>query len=173
MFPGVLLGGLSEFYGGWTDTIIQHVIEILRSIPTIPLWVGLAVAVRRDWSIIKVYFAITIIISLIGLTALARAVRGRVLALREEDLETAADLAGASQMRIIFRHMVPLFLGHIIAATTLARPAIIIRETSLSFFGRGLRPPAIKLGCDVATSRGHYVLASDSGASSNYHCTRL
>ncbi len=146
LFLGVLLGGISGFYGGWADTIIQRVIEILRSIPTIPLWMGLAAAVPRDWSILKVYFAITIIISLIGWTTLAREVRGRFLSLREEDFVTAADLAGASQMRIIFRHMVPSFMSHIIAATTLALPAIIISETSLSFLGLGLRPPAISWG---------------------------
>ena len=146
LFLGVLLGGLSGFYGGWIDTIIQRVIEILRSIPTIPLWMGIAAAVPRDWSIIKVYFAITIIISLIGWTTLAREVRGRFLSLREEDFVTAAEIAGASQLRIIFRHMVPSFLSHIIAATTLAFPAIIIAETSLSFLGLGLRPPAISWG---------------------------
>ena len=146
LFLGVLLGGLSGFYGGWVDTIIQRVIEILRSIPTIPLWMGIAVAVPTDWSIIKVYFAITIIIALIGWTTLAREVRGRFLSLREEDFVTAAEIAGASQMRIIFRHMVPSFISHIIAATTLALPAIIISETSLSFLGLGLRPPAISWG---------------------------
>ncbi len=146
LFLGVLLGGLSGFYGGWVDTLIQRVIEILRSIPTIPLWMGIAAAVPRDWSIIKVYFAITIIISLIGWTTLAREVRGRFLSLREEDFVTAAEIAGASRTRIIFRHMVPSFTSHIIAATTLSLPAIIISETSLSFLGLGLRPPAISWG---------------------------
>ena len=146
LFLGVLLGGISGFYGGWVDVVIQRVIEILRSIPTIPLWMGIAASVPRDWSIIKVYFAITIIIAIIGWTELARVVRGRFLSLREEDFVTAAELAGASQMRIIFRHMVPSFLSHIIAATTLAFPAIIIAETSLSFLGLGLRPPAISWG---------------------------
>ena len=128
------------------DTVIQRVIEILRSIPTIPLWMGLAAAMPHDWPILQVYFAITIIISLIGWTELARVVRGRFLSLREEDFVMAAELAGASQTRIIFRHMVPLFLSHIIAATTLALPAMIISETSLSFLGLGLRPPAISWG---------------------------
>ena len=146
LFLGVLLGGISGFYGGWIDTFIQRFIELLRSIPTIPLWMGLAAAVPRDWSVIKMYFAITIIISLIGWTELARVVRGRFLSLREEDFVTAAELAGASQMRIIFRHMVPSFMSHIIAATTLALPAIIIAETSLSFLGLGMRPPAISWG---------------------------
>ncbi|HEY7712519.1 MAG TPA: ABC transporter permease, partial [Candidatus Entotheonella sp.] len=143
---GVLLGGISGFYGGWVDTLIQRVIELLRSIPTIPLWMGLAAAVPKDWSVTKMYFAITIIISLIGWTELARVVRGRFLALREEDFVMAAELAGASRMRIILRHMVPSFMSHIIAATTLALPAIIIAETSLSFLGLGMRPPAISWG---------------------------
>ena len=126
--------------------MIQRVIEILRSIPTIPLWMGLAAAVPQDWDVLQVYFAITIIISLIGWTELARVVRGRFLSLREEDFVMAAELAGCSRPRIIFVHMVPLFLSHIIAATTLALPAMIISETSLSFLGLGLRPPAISLG---------------------------
>ena len=146
IFLGVLLGGISGYYGGWIDNIIQRTIEVLRSIPPIPLWMGLAAAVPQDWSIIKIYFAITIIISLIGWTTLAREVRGRFLSLREEDFVIAAALAGASQLRIIFRHMVPSFMSHIIAATTLALPAIIISETSLSFLGLGLRAPAISWG---------------------------
>ncbi len=146
LFLGVLLGGLSGFYGGIVDTVIQRIIEILRSIPTIPLWMGLAAAMPQDWDITRVYFAITIIISLIGWTELARVVRGRFLSLREEDFVMAAELAGCSQLRIIFRHMVPSFLSHIIAATTLALPAMIISETSLSFLGLGLRPPAISWG---------------------------
>lgn len=143
---GVLLGGLSGLYGGWPDTVIQRLIEILRSVPTIPLWMGLAAAVPNEWGVNEVYFAITLIISLIGWTELARVVRGRFLSLREEDFVLAAELAGASQLRIIFRHMVPSFLSHIIAATTLALPAMIISETALSFLGLGLRPPAISWG---------------------------
>jgi peptide/nickel transport system permease protein len=143
---GVFLGGLSGLYGGLVDTAIQRVIEILRSIPTIPLWMGLAAALPSSWSTVQVYLAITVIISLIGWTELARVVRGRFLSLREEDFVTAAELAGASQMRIIFRHMVPSFLSHIIAAVSLALPAMIISETTLSFLGLGLRPPAISWG---------------------------
>jgi peptide/nickel transport system permease protein len=130
---GVILGGISGFYGGIVDTVI-------------PLWMGLAAAMPKTWSITQVYFTITIIISLIGWTELARVVRGRFLSLREEDFVTAADLVGARQSRIIFVHMVPLFLSHIIAATTLALPAMIISETALSFLGLGLRPPAISWG---------------------------
>jgi peptide/nickel transport system permease protein len=143
---GVILGGISGYYGGMVDTVIQRVIEILRSVPTIPLWMGLAAAMPKTWTITQVYFTITIIISLIGWTELARVVRGRFLSLRQEDFVTAADLVGAKQSRIIFVHMVPLFLSHIIAATTLALPAMVISETALSFLGLGLRPPAISWG---------------------------
>jgi peptide/nickel transport system permease protein len=143
---GVLLGGISGYFGGLADTIVQRVIEILRSIPTIPLWMGLAAAVPKEWDMISVFFIMTIILALFSWTELARVVRGRFLSLREEDFVTAAELVGCSRMRIIFRHMVPSFLSHIIAATTLALPAIIIFETSLSFLGLGLRPPAISWG---------------------------
>jgi peptide/nickel transport system permease protein len=143
---GVVMGGISGYYGGVVDTVIQRMIEIVRSIPTIPLWLGLAAAMPRDWSVQQVYFAITIIISLIGWTELARVVRGRFLQLRHEDFVTAARLVGARPRRIIFTHMVPLFASHIIAATTLALPAMIIAETSLSFLGLGLREPAISWG---------------------------
>ncbi|MHA1566259.1 MAG: ABC transporter permease, partial [Alphaproteobacteria bacterium] len=119
---GVFLGGLSGYYGGAIDVAIQRLIEVLRSIPTIPLWMGLAAALPRQWSVVQVYIAITVIISLIGWTELARVVRGRFLALREEDFVTAAELVGASQLRIIMRHMVPSFLSHIIAAVSLALP---------------------------------------------------
>lgn len=146
LFLGILLGGISGLAGGWVDVLIQRIIEVIRSIPTIPLWMGLAAALPREWSVVQIYFAITIIISLIGWTDLARVVRGRFLSLREEDFVMAAELAGAGQLRIIFRHMVPSFLSHIIAALTLALPAMIISETALSFLGLGLRPPAISWG---------------------------
>lgn len=143
---GILLGGISGFYGGTVDTFIQRLIEVVRSVPTIPLWMGVAAAVPSNWNVTQVYFSITLIISLIGWTELARVVRGRFLSLREEDFVMAAEFAGCSQLRIIFRHMVPSFMSHIIAATTLAIPTMIISETSLSFLGLGLRPPAISWG---------------------------
>ncbi|MBX3011486.1 MAG: ABC transporter permease [Caldilineaceae bacterium] len=146
LFLGILLGGVSGLYGGMVDNVIQRFIEIVRSIPTIPLWMGLAAAMPPTWPVTRVYFFITIIISLIGWTVMARVVRGRFLSLRTEDFVTAAELAGAGQLRIIFRHMVPSFLSHIIAAATLAIPAMIISETSLSFLGLGLRPPAVSWG---------------------------
>ena len=146
LFLGVLFGGLSGYAGGVVDGAIQRFIEFLRSIPTIPLWIALSVALPRDWSILRIYFAITVIISLIGWTTLAREVRGRFLSMREEDFVVAARLYGSSQLRVIFRHMMPSFISHIIATTTLAIPAIIIAETSLSFLGVGMRQPAISWG---------------------------
>ncbi len=156
---GVLLGGISGFYGGGIDTVIQRVIEILRSIPTIPLWLGLAAALPNTWTVVQVYFAITLIISLIGWTELARVVRGRFLSLREEEFVMAAELAGSSRARIILSHMVPSFLSHIIAATTLALPAMIISETSLSFLGLGLRPPAVSWGVLLQQAQNVQALA--------------
>lgn len=146
VFLGVLLGGISGYRGGVADLLIQRLIEFLRAMPTIPLWLALAASVPSSWSQIQLFFAITIIISLIGWTRLAREVRGRFLAMREEDFVVAARLYGSSQLRIIFRHMLPSFASHIIATTTLAVPAIIIAETALSFLGIGLRQPTISWG---------------------------
>ncbi|MGI6725713.1 MAG: ABC transporter permease [Christensenellales bacterium] len=146
LFLGVFLGGFSGYYGGRFDTVMQRVIEVLRSIPAIPLWMALAAAVPKSWSIMQTYFAITIILSLIGWTGLARVVRGRFLALKTEDFVTVAKLNGCSESRIVFKHMVPSFLSHIIAQTTLSIPRMIISETSLSFLGLGLRAPAISWG---------------------------
>jgi peptide/nickel transport system permease protein len=143
---GVLLGGISGYYGGAVDNAIQRVIEFLRSIPTIPLWMGLAAALPMNWPPLRIYFGITVIISLIGWTGLARVVRGRFLAMREEEFVMAAELDGASEMRVILRYMVPSFVSHIIASTTLAIPAMILSETSLSFLGLGLRPPVVSWG---------------------------
>ncbi|RME44419.1 MAG: ABC transporter permease [Chloroflexi bacterium] len=146
IFLGILMGGISGYFGGITDLVIQRLIEILQSLPPIPIWMALTAALPRDWSVERVYFAITVILSLIGWTTLAREVRGRFLSLREEDFVIAAKLSGCSQPRIIFRHMLPTFTSHIIAASTLAIPVMIINETFLSFLGLGLRPPAISWG---------------------------
>lgn len=143
---GVLIGGLSGFYGGVVDVLIQRIIEFIRSIPTIPLWMALSAAVPKEWSALRMYFAITVILSLVGWTGMARVVRGRFLSLREEDFVMSAKLAGAGEMRIIVRHMVPSFLSHIIASLTLSIPGMILAETSLSFLGLGLRPPVISWG---------------------------
>ena len=143
---GIVLGGMSGYYGGWIDNLIQRIIEFLRSIPTIPLWMGLAAAIPVSVGPIEVYFWITVILSLVGWTGLARVVRGRFLALKSEDFVTAARLDGVSEIRIILRHMVPSFMSHIIASITLAIPAMILAETSLSFLGIGLRPPVVSWG---------------------------
>src|SRR5690349_1425483 len=143
---GVVLGGLSGLVGGWVDNVIQRTIEILRSIPDIPLWMALAVAVPPKWDPVYVFFGITIILSLLRWTDMARVVRGRFLSLREEDFITAAELDGVPRFRIITRHMIPSFMSHIIASATLAIPGMILGETALSFLSLGLRPPVVSWG---------------------------
>lgn len=143
---GTLFGGVSGYYGGWVDMIVQRMIEFIRSIPRIPLYMAIAAAIPPKWPIEYTYFAITMIVAIIGWTGLARVVRGRFLSLRDEDFVLAARLAGASQKRIMFRHMLPSFTSHIIASLTLAIPGTILAETGLSFLGLGLREPAISWG---------------------------
>lgn len=143
---GIMLGGISGYYGGAIDGAIQRTIEFIISIPTIPLWMGLAAAIPPDLEPLTVYFIITVIISLIGWTGLAREVRGRFLSLKSEDFVAAARIDGTSEMKIIVKHLVPAFASHIIASVTLAIPAMIIAETSLSFLGIGLRPPVVSWG---------------------------
>jgi peptide/nickel transport system permease protein len=143
---GTLLGGISGYFGGVIDMLIQRSIEMIRSIPTIPLWMGFAAAVPLSWDPLAVYFAITLILSLVGWTDIARIVRGRFLSLREEDFVTAAMLDGASRLRIIVVHMLPSMVSYIIAATTLAIPVMILSETALSFIGLGLQPPLVSWG---------------------------
>jgi peptide/nickel transport system permease protein len=143
---GVILGGISGYYGGVADLVIQRVIEFIRSMPTIPLWLALSAALPATWPPLYVYFGITVILSLLNWTRLAREVRGRFSQLRNEDFVMAARFAGAGERRIIFRHMVPSFTSHIIAIATLAIPGMILGETSLSFLGLGLRSPVISWG---------------------------
>ena len=143
---GILIGGFSGYYGGVFDTVAQRLIEFLRSVPRIPLWMALSAAVPPFWSPIKIYFGITIVLSVIGWTGMARVVRSKFLALREEDFVMAARLAGSGEFRIVTRHMVPSFLSHIIASVTLSIPGMILGETSLSFLGVGLRPPVVSWG---------------------------
>jgi peptide/nickel transport system permease protein len=143
---GIVLGGISGYFGGLADMVIQRLIELLQSIPAIPIWLALTAALPRSWSVEQTYIAITVILALIGWTTLGREVRGRFLSLREEDFVVAAKLSGCSQMRIVFRHMLPSMSSHIIAAMTLAIPVMIINETFLSFLGLGMRPPAISWG---------------------------
>ncbi|HIZ34312.1 MAG TPA: ABC transporter permease [Candidatus Ruania gallistercoris] len=143
---GVILGGISGYYGGKPDTLIQRLIEFLMSIPTMPLWLALSAAIPATWGPLGRYFAITAILSVIGWTGMAREVRGKFLSLREEDFITAALLDGCSRPRIIFRHMVPSFSSHLIASLTMSVPGMILGETALSFLGLGLQSPAVSWG---------------------------
>lgn len=160
LFFGIIIGGFAGYYGGIFDSAVMRVIEFIRSMPTIPLWLGLAAALPKDWSALQTYFAITIILSLIGWTELARVVRGRFLSLRTEDFVTAAQLDGASDWRIITRHMVPSFTSHIIAAATLAIPGMILAETALSFLGLGLQPPIVSWGTLLQEAQNIRTLAT-------------
>ena len=143
---GCILGGISGFFGGSVDLVIQRFIEFIISVPTIPLWMALSAAVPPRWSSIKVYFSITVILSLIGWAGLARVVRGKLLELREYDFAMAAKIAGASDMRIIYDHLLPNFMSYLIVHLTLAIPVMILAETALSFLELGIRPPAVSWG---------------------------
>lgn len=143
---GALIGGFSGYYGGAFDTFTQRIIEFIISIPTIPLWLALSAAIPVSWSALQVYFAISIILSLESWTGMARVVRGKLLQIREEDFVLDAQLAGASDWRIVIVHMLPAFASYLIVQLTLAVPAMIIGETALSFLGLGLRPPVISWG---------------------------
>lgn len=143
---GIVLGGIAGYYGGWVDNLIQRAIELIRSLPELPLWMALSAALPVTWSPILVYFGITIILGLLDWPGLARAVRSKLLALREEDFAVAAQLMGASPSRIIARHLLPSFASHLIASATLSIPTMILGETALSFLGLGLRPPITSWG---------------------------
>jgi peptide/nickel transport system permease protein len=143
---GVILGGISGYMGGLVDTIIQRLIDLLLCIPTLPLWMALAAALPRNWDPLFVYFGMIFIMSLIGWTGLARVVRGKILSIREEDFTTAARLCGATDARIIFRHMLPSFASYMIVNITISIPASILGETALSFLGLGLQPPVVSWG---------------------------
>ena len=143
---GIVLGGIAGYYGGIVDSVIQRGIEILRCMPQLPLWMALSAALPADWPPLRIYFGITIILSFLGWTTLARVVRGKFLSLRDEDFVVAARLCGTGEAKIIFRHLLPSFLSHVITAATLAVPGMILGETALSFLGIGLRPPIVSWG---------------------------
>ena len=143
---GITIGGLAGYYGGWFDLLSQRAIEIVHSIPHIPLWLALGAVMPVTWSPMLVYFGITIILGLMDWTGLARAVRGKLLSLREEDYVLAARLMGAGTPRVLFRHLLPGFISHLIASATITIPSMILGETALSFLGLGLRPPIISWG---------------------------
>ena len=157
---GLLIGGISGYIGGVFDTIVQRGIEIINAFPSLPLWLALAAAMPAEWTGLRVYFAITLVLSLIGWTGLARVVRGKILALREEDYALAAYLQGASHWRILFRHLMPGFFSHIIVVLTLTVPGMILGETSLSFLGLGLRPPVVSWGVMLQDCMNMQVVAN-------------
>ena len=143
---GLTIGGVSGYVGGRTDTVIQRIIEIVNSVPELPLWIALAAIFPSTWSPLQSYFAITIMLALLGWTGLARVTRGKILSLREEDYAVAARLLGASHARVLFRHLLPGFTSHVLVVVTLAVPTMILGETALSFLGIGLREPVVSWG---------------------------
>lgn len=143
---GMVIGGIAGYYGGWIDSVVQRVIEVIRSFPALPLWMALSAAMPVTWSPILVFMGITVILGLLDWPGLARAVRSKLLSLREEDFAVAAQLMGAKPKRIIGRHLMPSFMSHLIASATLAVPSMILGETALSFLGLGLRPPITSWG---------------------------
>ena len=163
-FIGILLGGIAGYYSGWLDVLIQRAIEILMAIPQLPLWMALSAALPAHWPPLRVYFGVTIILSLMGWTGLARVVRGRFLSLRDEDFVVAARVSGTGEIKIIFTHLLPSFLSHIITSATLAVPGMILGETALSFLGIGLRAPVVSWGITAKSAelsgRGHGPLAA-------------
>jgi peptide/nickel transport system permease protein len=157
-FLGITIGGISGYFGGVIDNVIQRSIECIRSFPTIPLWLALSAALPPRWPMLRVYFGITIILSIIGWTGMARVVRGKFLSIRDDEYVMAAKVAGAGVPRLVFKHMLPGFYSHVIAAATLAVPRMILGETTLSFLGLGLRPPAISWGVLLSVAQNLYVV---------------
>jgi len=143
---GLIVGGLSGYFGGFLDNVLQRLIEFIRSIPTLPLWMSLAAILPKEWSPLRVYFAVTVILGFLTWTTLARRVRGKLISMREEDFVFAARIAGSNDLRIIWRHMLPAFLSYIIVDLTISFPAMILGETTLSFIGLGLREPVVSWG---------------------------
>lgn len=156
---GIIIGGIAGYRGGWFDLLTQRVIEVLQSIPSIPLWMALAAIIPVTWSPILVYMGITVILAMLDWTGLARAVRSKLLGLREEDYVLAAQLMGASGGRIIGRHLIPGFMSHLIASATLTIPGMILGETALSFLGIGLRPPITSWGILLTEARSVSIIA--------------
>ena len=156
---GIVIGGLAGYKGGMFDMVVQRIIEVLQSLPSIPLWMALAAILPVTWSPIVIYFGITVILSLIDWTGLARAVRSKLLSLREEDYVLAAQLMGAKTSRIIGRHLIPGFMSHLIATATIAIPGMILGETALSFLGLGLRPPITSWGILLTEAKSVSVIA--------------
>lgn len=157
---GVVIGGISGYKRGKTDTVLQRLVEFFMSIPTLPLWLGLAAAVPNGWGPLRRYFIITLILATFAWTSLARVVRGRFISLREEEFVASAKLDGNRAPRLIFRHMLPSFASYLIAAMTLSIPNMILAETSLSFLGLGLQPPVVSWGVLLESAQDVRVVAS-------------
>ncbi len=158
-FFGILIGGIAGYAGGFVDWILERVNEVLRTVPTLPLLVVLSGILPKSWPIVQTYFVMTIILSFVGWVGLARVVRGRLLSMREEDYAQAAKLVGCSDMRIIFRHLLPGVMSHLIAALTLSIPSMILGETALSYLGLGLYRPAVSWGIMLADTRNLQAIA--------------
>jgi peptide/nickel transport system permease protein len=157
---GVTIGGISGYFGGMVDSVIQRVIEVVNAFPQIPLWLAFGAVLPPEWPPLSTYFAITLVLSLLNWTGLARVVRGKILALREEDYATAARLLGASHARILFRHLLPGFTSHIIVVLTMSVPVMILGETSLSFLKLGLREPVVSWGVMLRDCESIQVVAN-------------
>lgn len=157
---GAFFGGISGYYGGRVDEVIQRIIEVLISVPDIPLWIALSAALPRDWGPVKIFFAITLILTVRGWTGLARVVRGKIISLRTEEFALAAKAAGAKDRRIIFVHLVPAFVSYLIVHLTLAIPGMILGETALSFLGLGIQPPAVSWGTLLQDAQQVSVIAN-------------
>ena len=156
---GLTIGGVSGYFGGFADAVVQRSIDFLRSLPVLPVWMALAAALPANWPTIRVYFGITVIVSLIGWTGLARVVRSKLLSLRHEDFVMAAVVAGARPGKIISRHLIPGFLSYVIVSLTLAVPNMILSETALSFLGLGLRPPVVSWGVLLSEAQNLHAIA--------------
>ncbi|NLE99684.1 MAG: ABC transporter permease [Anaerolineales bacterium] len=159
-FFGILLGGIAGYAGGFVDWILERFNELLRTVPTLPLLVMLSGIIPKSWPIVRTYFVMTLILSFVGWVGLARVVRGRLLSMREEDSALAAKVAGCSDLRIIFRHLLPGFMSHLIASLTLSIPSMILGETSLSYLGLGLYRPAVSWGVMLADTRNIQAIAN-------------
>lgn len=156
---GIVIGGIAGYRGGWFDVGMQRTIEVIQSIPSIPLWMTLAAIIPLSWSPILVYLGITLILGMLDWTGQARAVRSKLFSLREEDYVLAAELMGAKPKRIIARHLIPGFMSHLIASASLSVPAMILGETALTFLGLGLRPPVTSWGILLTEARGINIVA--------------
>lgn len=159
---GCVIGGVSGYLGGRIDEITQRIIDLLISIPTLPLWMALTAAIPRDWSVTQTYFALTLVLSAVGWMGLARVVRGKLLTLRDLDFVTASKLAGGNDFYVVVRHLLPNFASHLIVTITLAIPGMILGETALSFIGLGMQDPGVSWGVLLQETLNFTAIAQQS-----------